>query len=110
MTLRHHEPCPFPQFPERAARASLGCSPALTEMLGLLEDIIDRLADITVNVGGGIDAISRGIFLIPVLERRAGGKSARGMVRSFQRDLRTIAEQAGFCSRRRRCCSTRHWA
>ncbi|MGG7645547.1 magnesium transporter CorA family protein [Rhodovulum sp. YNF3179] len=136
VTLRHHHPRPFTQFPARAARASLGCSSALTVLLGLLEDIIDRLADITENVGREIDGLSREIFrpsgearpdhqktlrqigqsdalvmhlreslltlerllifLIPVLEQREGGKPARGMVRSFQRDLRTIAEQAGF--------------
>lgn len=136
VTLRHHEPRPFDSYPARAAQASLGARSAETVFLGLVEVIVDRLADITEQAGREIDALSRtsfapeadstpdhqamlraiGLadrlvmqlreslltlermlgFLLPVLEQRHSGRELRGVAKSFLRDVRTIAEQAGF--------------
>jgi magnesium transporter len=62
ITVRYHEPRSFQTFPQRAAKAPLGCTDGDTVMLALLEAIIDRLADILERVGGDIDKISREVF------------------------------------------------
>jgi len=62
ITIRHHAPRPFETFPARAGRSSLGCATAEAVLVGLLEDIIDRLADITEQSGREIDVISRRVF------------------------------------------------
>lgn len=136
VTLRHHAPRPFETYPARAAQATLDARSAETVCLGLLEAIVDRLADETEHAGREIDALSRASFapapgarpdhqatlraigradglvmqlreslltlermlgfLLPVLEQRHSGRDLRGVARSFLRDVRTIAEQAGF--------------
>jgi magnesium transporter len=62
ITIRHHAPRPFETFPGRAGKSSLGCATAEALLVGLLEEIIDRLADITEHSGREIDAISRRVF------------------------------------------------
>lgn len=62
ITIRHHAPRPFETFAGRAAKSSLGCATAEAVLVGLLEEIIDRLADITEHKGREIDAISRRVF------------------------------------------------
>ncbi|MET4127680.1 magnesium transporter CorA family protein [Roseovarius sp. MBR-6] len=62
ITIRHHAPRPFTTFPGRADKASLGCASAEAVLVGLLEEIIDRLADITEQTGREIDTISRRLF------------------------------------------------
>ncbi|MEE4118110.1 MAG: magnesium transporter CorA family protein [Paracoccaceae bacterium] len=136
VTLRHHTPRPFDTYPDRAAQASLGCTSAETVLAGLLEAIVDRLADITEQAGREIDGLSRASFdpapgddpdhqhtlraiglsdglvmqlreslltmerllgfLLPVLDQRGAAPELRSMVKSFLRDVRTIAEHAGF--------------
>lgn len=62
ITVRHHQPRPFETFPHRAGKLALPCTSATTVLIGLLEDIIDRLADITEGAGRRIDALSAHTF------------------------------------------------
>jgi len=62
ITIRHHAPRPFDTFPARSGKSSLGCATAEAVLIGLLEEIIDRLADITEQTGREIDVISRRLF------------------------------------------------
>jgi magnesium transporter len=62
VTVRHHVPRPFETFPERADKSSAGCSCAEEVMLGLLEDIVGRLADILEMSGRALDQLSTEIF------------------------------------------------
>ncbi|PKQ13421.1 MAG: magnesium transporter [Alphaproteobacteria bacterium HGW-Alphaproteobacteria-1] len=62
ITIRHHAPRPFETFPARAGKSSLGCATAEAVLVGLLEEIIDRLADLTEQSGREIDAVSRRVF------------------------------------------------
>ncbi len=136
VTVRHHTPRPFDTYPARAGQASLGCHSPETVLVGLLEAIVDRLADITEQAGREIDTLSRATFqpgegtdvdhqrvlraiglsdglvmqlreslltmerllgfLLPALESREADRELRGLVKSFLRDVRTIAEHAGF--------------
>jgi magnesium transporter len=62
VTVRYHEPRAFQTFPKRAEKVSIGCTNGETILIGLLEAIVDRLADVLERAGHDIDAISHDIF------------------------------------------------
>ncbi len=62
ITIRHHDPRPFTTYPPRAGRSGGDCATADAVLIGLIEEIIDRLADITEQAGQEIDLISRRTF------------------------------------------------
>lgn len=70
VTVRYHDPQAFKTFAVRAQRADMGFSDAETVLIGLLETIVDRLADILERSGADIDSLSHDIF------QRPGGKAA----------------------------------
>ena len=71
VTLRYHEPRAFRTFTARAERVDTGCSDGTTTLVGLLEVVVDRLADILEKIGRDIEQISRLVF-------RPGASAARG--------------------------------
>ena len=63
VTVRYADPRPFLMFIARAQRAgAIHCTTGEQVMFGLLEAIVDRIADALEQVGQKIDAISRAIF------------------------------------------------
>lgn len=62
VTVRHHSPRPFLTFPDRAERSTLGCKSADRLFIGLLEEIISRLADILEGSGRVLDSTSAAAF------------------------------------------------
>lgn len=62
VTIRYTEPRAFTTFPQRAEKTGLGLTSGETILLGLLEAVVDRLADILERAGRDIDAISRSVF------------------------------------------------
>lgn len=62
VTIRHHQPLSFETYPERAGEALRGSSSVERLMLGLVAEIVERLADITEHVGHEIDVLSHHIF------------------------------------------------
>lgn len=62
LTLRYHQPRTFRTFITRAERVDVGCTNGLTVLLGLLEVVIDRVADIIEGVGREVELLSRTIF------------------------------------------------
>lgn len=62
VTVRHHAPRPFETFPERANRAALGCTTPERVFLGLVEEIVGRLADLLEGIGRSVDDISASVF------------------------------------------------
>ncbi|MCD7059473.1 magnesium transporter CorA family protein [Pelagibacterium xiamenense] len=71
ITVRYHDPQPFKTFSARAQRADMGCTDAETVLVGLLETVVDRLADILERGGTDIDALSREIFESSERKRKA---------------------------------------
>lgn len=65
ITIRYHDPRAFQVFSQHAVKANLGCSNGETVLLGLLEAIVDRLADILERAQREIDSISRIAFERP---------------------------------------------
>ncbi|MFO1352289.1 MAG: magnesium transporter CorA family protein [Gammaproteobacteria bacterium] len=72
VTLRYVEPRPFRTFSAYIERQPAQCASGATAMIGLLEAIIDRLADILERVGVDMDSLLREIF-----EIRQSGKPQR---------------------------------
>lgn len=102
VTVRHHSPRPFETYPTRAERAALGCHTVEQLMLGLIEDIIDRLADITEQAGRDIDALSKTVFQpdaatktdLQAVLRQIGRRDA--MVMHLRESLLTMERMLGF--------------
>ena len=85
MTVRFADMPVFDQFAERFA-GSAGHSCSVAAFLGLLEAIVDRLADILEHVGGDLDAISRRVFR----PERSGTPNAARTDRQLQATLRAV--------------------
>lgn len=62
ITIRYHEPKAFMAFPMRAEKAAIGCTSSDTILVGLLEAIVDRLADVLERVSRDVEALSKDIF------------------------------------------------
>lgn len=62
ITLRYHAPRPFETYPERADKVGHGCDRPERIFLGLIEEIIGRLADILEGIGRGLDQVASGIY------------------------------------------------
>jgi magnesium transporter len=62
VTVRHHTPRPFETFPERAGKANAGCGTADHLFLGLVEEIVARLADLLEAGGRALDTVARSVY------------------------------------------------
>ncbi|MDB5509429.1 MAG: corA [Hyphomicrobiales bacterium] len=86
VTVRYAEPRPFLNYAMRTQRPGLvSCANGEQIMLGLLEALIDRIADALERVGVKIDSISREVFR-PETKRRRTTKT---------RDLQRVIESIG---------------
>jgi magnesium transporter len=91
ITIRYHEPRAFATFPTRAEKAAIGCTNCHTVLIGLLEAIVDRLADILEKVGHDIVALSHDIF-------HPTATKASNRDRNFQRLLKAIGRKEDLTS------------
>jgi len=62
VTIRYHEPQAFRTFPTHAEKAALGCTDGQTVLLGLLEVVVDGLADVLERISRDVEALSDEIF------------------------------------------------
>ena len=62
VTVRHHSPRPFVTYPERAEKTGLGVETPDQVFLGLVQEIIGRLADHLEGVGRALDQVARLIY------------------------------------------------
>ncbi|MBB5517860.1 magnesium/cobalt transporter CorA [Amphiplicatus metriothermophilus] len=77
ITIRYEEPRVFELFAARAQKAQIGCVSAETILVGLLEAIIDRLADVLERAAQDTERLSREIFQL--------GAEAKTKSRDFRR-------------------------
>lgn len=92
VTIRHHAPRPFETYPSRAGKSSLGCSTPDRIFLGLIEEVIGRVADHLEGAGRGLDAVSRSIY-------HPGGKGHQQ--KDLAAALATLGSQGELLSRAR---------
>ncbi|HUJ02504.1 MAG TPA: magnesium transporter CorA family protein [Rhizomicrobium sp.] len=62
VTVRYIDPQPFRTFAARSERTNLHATKAEAVLLGLLDVIIDRMADVLERAGADIEIVSRNIF------------------------------------------------
>ncbi len=91
ITIRHHEPRPFLTFPRQAQKAPVACASAEGVLMGLLDAITDRLADVLERAKREIDDLSRAVF------RRSERPQAKS--KSFQQTLEQIGRKGDFLSK-----------
>ncbi|RJT39317.1 magnesium and cobalt transport protein CorA [Mesorhizobium waimense] len=91
ITVRYHEPKAFKTFPQRAEKVATGCTSGDTILIGLLEAIVDRLADILERAGRDVEAISRDIF-------QATSTKVSKRNRDFQELLKAIGRKEDLTS------------
>lgn len=84
VTVRYHDPRAFTTFPTQARKTAMKLPDADSVLVGLLEAIIDRLADVLERAGRDIDEVSASIF------RKA---ETRLEPRNFQGVLETIGRK-----------------
>lgn len=84
ITVRYHDPRAFTTFPAQAHRTAMKLPDADTVLVGLLEAIIDRLADVLERAGRDIDEVSASIFRKP---------DTKSEPRNFQGVLETIGRK-----------------
>jgi magnesium transporter len=89
VTLRYAEPKSFMTFLTHAERHPSVCANGAAALGGLLEAIVDRIADMLELVGRDLDAISTAIF-----DRKPGGKNRLSGV-DFQELLRRVGQNQG---------------
>ncbi|MCX7889578.1 MAG: magnesium transporter CorA family protein [Rhodobacteraceae bacterium] len=63
VTVRHHAPRPFETFPARSDKSGTGCASPARLFLGLVEEIIGRLADHLEGAGKQLDRVTRDVFV-----------------------------------------------
>lgn len=98
ITIRYTEPRAFTVFPARAAKSDLGLSDGVSVMLGLVEAIVDRIADVLERVEREIDEISNRIF---GLDHGAPARDA-----GWQAVLTAIGRKGALISRMRASLAT----
>ncbi|MCB1207075.1 MAG: magnesium transporter, partial [Verrucomicrobiae bacterium] len=84
ITIRYHDPRSFGIFTTRATRTPIGGDSSETVFLGLLETLVDRLADIIERAGRTVTPISKGIFQ-PSASRAKGGIQHRSYLEAIGR-------------------------
>ena len=72
VTIRDHSPRPFDTFVRRAQRMQIGCTDGQSVLVQLLDEVVDRLADVLERVAREVDALSRHIFTDAAETRRKG--------------------------------------
>lgn len=72
VTVRHHSPRPFATFPQRAGKSGIGCDSAEQVFLGLIMEIVGRLADHLEGVGRAMDEVARLIYQTTPRSHAAG--------------------------------------
>ena len=94
-TLRYEDFPAFRQFLARAGKPGRGYSDAIQVLLGLIEAIIDRAADLLERIGADVDRINREVFAKRT-DRRRGAKRLEVMIDDigFQGDLAGKARES----------------
>jgi magnesium transporter len=90
VTVRYHDPRVFHTFPHRAEKAALAGDQCQLVLIGLLEAIVERLADVLERAARDIDGISHSVFA------RNGPQPGPG--RNFQEVLEAIGRKGDLLS------------
>ena len=93
VTNRYVDPLPFRRFIAYAARHPNSCGTAQGCLAGLLEAIVNRIADVIERVATNLDAASAEVF--------AASKRRRGAARDFRKVLENLGQDGELVSKAR---------
>jgi magnesium transporter len=93
ITLRYAEPRAFAIFAARCARPETNLTTGMAVLIGLIETIVDRLADFIERIQGEVDKLSHSIF------EMKGGAATRQQ--RFDVSLKSIGREGEITSRAR---------
>jgi magnesium transporter len=79
VTIRYIDPQPFRTFAARCERTSHYANKAESVLLGLVDTIIDRMADVLERIGNDVEAINHEIFN-PEAKKPIGAKDFQGVL------------------------------
>lgn len=96
VTVRYAEPRAFAIFASRCNRQETDLAKGTTVLIGLLDTIIDRLADFIEHVQGEVEKLSHSVF------ENKGGAGARK--RRFDLLLQSIGREGEIASKARESC------
>ncbi len=99
VTVRYDDPKPFALFASRACKEDAGERTPEGVLTGLLDAVVDRLADILEHVGTDVDELSQIIF------QRAGAQAYR---KPYQDLLKMIGRKGEIVSKARESLVTLH--
>jgi magnesium transporter len=85
VTNRYTDPLPFRRYASYAERHGAVCNSHLAIFAGLVEAMVNRIADVVERLGSDLDAVSSDIF----------GRYAALRRRAWQRDYRGVLERIG---------------
>ncbi|WP_296765556.1 CorA family divalent cation transporter [Sediminimonas sp.] len=88
VTVRYHNPRPFVSYPKRAAHSPYDTTTPQDVLFGLLDEIIDRLADILELTDARIEKVSSGLF----------GTGGEPLVRDRRSPLATLGQTGALVS------------
>ncbi|MEZ5856891.1 MAG: magnesium transporter CorA family protein [Hyphomicrobiaceae bacterium] len=91
VTIRYHEPRAFPLFAARAGKGELACSAPAHVLMGLLETIIDRAADVTERIQDRMEGLTGPIF--------GGNDVTTRQSRKLDETLRAVGRQGDITAR-----------
>lgn len=92
VTLRYAEPKPFRLYAAQALRHEGACSSGEHAFMGLIEAIVDRLADVLEQVSADLDLVSREVFV-------QDSRDAQRQARDFRRILARLGRNGDLIAR-----------
>jgi magnesium transporter len=92
ITNRYADPLPFRRFISYAERHAPACSTGPAILAGLVEAIINRVADVIERVSADLDAISAEVFTRQFRRRRGGPRDFRAVLERIGQSGELIAK------------------
>lgn len=80
VTVRHHAPRPFETYPKRAHQTGIGCTSPYQILLGLVDEIISRLADLLEAAGKELEITSQRVLTDRTRNRASVLEDALGQI------------------------------
>ena len=108
VTVRHHAPRPFETYPLRADKTGPGCATPDALFLGLMEEVIGRLADLLEGSGRAMEDVTRAIYADDEVQKTATALQAAlvrvgresDLIARVRLSLLTLERAVGFFSTR----------
>ncbi|MGZ8408483.1 MAG: magnesium transporter CorA family protein [Hyphomicrobium sp.] len=90
VTVRYVEPRAFPVFASRAEKGAVSCNSGGTVMIGLIETIVDRIADVIERIQDDVEKLTHNVFNLNT-QRRDSSRRLDVLLRSTGKEGDLVA-------------------